>query len=147
MVGERSFRARQHVECREPEPADRADPGYRPSEQADEPVREPRDLTLVARAPCAITRGDAREGIAASPRLRDQLGERSDVAQREIESLARDRMQRDRGVTDEHDRPATERIASHSPQRMQRSLPDLENTSEAIPERFLQRVAERIVRQ
>src|SRR5690606_17737289 len=113
----------------------------------DEPVREPGDLTLVARAPGTITRCDAREVLAAAPCIRDQLGERGDVAQREIESLARDRMQRHRGVTDEDDAPVTERVAPQSTQGVQRAPPDLENASEAIAERVLQRLAKRVVRQ
>src|SRR6478735_2606793 len=102
-ASERSLRDRQRVEQHHAHAARDRKPGAVVAEQVNEPMRERDARATIAGAPGAIAREHPRRADITAWRIDDDRRKLERIAEPEIESLARDRMQRLRSVADDGD--------------------------------------------
>src|SRR5690606_23449334 len=138
LTREQRLRARHQIEQREAEPAADAERRGGIAEEADQAVRERRDAALIVAPPVAIARERVGTAEVAGARVCDDLGERGDVAQREIEALSRDGMQTKRRIADEHDARPRRGLARDARELVHLAQADFDEAADAIAEGLLQ---------
>ena len=84
------------------------------------------------------------DGARRAQRVGDDLRERRDVAQREIEPLPRHGVQAQRRIADQHGARAVNRAARDARERVEMALADAREAAETLAERRLQLGAKRV---
>src|SRR5690606_11628077 len=137
LTREQRLPARHQIEQRETESAADAERRGRIAEEPDQAMRERADAALVVAPPIAIARERIGAAVVAGARVGDDLGERRDVAQREVEALPRDGMQTKRRVADEHDARPRRGLARDARELVHLAHADFDEAADAVTEGVL----------
>src|SRR6478672_3139316 len=133
-ASESPLRDRQRVEQHHADTARHREPRPVVAEQVNEAVRECDAGATIAGAPGAIAREHSRAADIGAWRVDDDRRQFERVAKTEVESLARDRMQRLRSVADDGD-TVGRRVARHFQcQRKRAPRADAHETANTVAE-------------